>query len=99
MKDLKCLRCDVPMEFLGEEQIQLGKTGWMLGDLPNLFAGAMRVKMFRCPRCGKLELFSGEGDLADCDWQEELPRKNCPECGAEHDAGCTYCPVCGLGVK
>ena len=44
MKDLKCLRCGTSMDFLGEENLQLGKTGWLLGDLPNLFAGALKVK-------------------------------------------------------
>ena len=95
MKDLMCLRCHVRMDDFGEEQIQLGKTGWILGDLPNLFAGAMRVKLFRCPRCGKLELFSGDGDPAYFNQKEEPPRKICPECGAEHDAECSCCPICG----
>ena len=39
-KDLKCLRCGRTMEFLMRENIQLGKTGWILGDLGNLMAGA-----------------------------------------------------------
>ena len=87
-----CLRCDASMDFLGEEQLQLGKTGWLLGDLPNLFAGAMKVRIFRCPKCGKLELFSGDGNFES---QRELRRKICPECAAEHDAGCACCPICG----
>lgn len=31
MKDLNCLRCGGSMSFLGTEQLQLGKTGWLLG--------------------------------------------------------------------
>ena len=96
MKDLKCLRCHTPMEFLGEEQIQLGKTGWLLGDLPNLFAGAMRVHMFRCRRCGKIEFFSGDGTFETTGGQKEVPRKICPACAAELDEDCPCCPICGL---
>ena len=32
-EDLKCLRCGRTKEFLMRENIQLGKTGWLLGDL------------------------------------------------------------------
>ena len=29
------------MRYIKREKLQLGQTGWVLGDLPNLFAGAM----------------------------------------------------------
>ena len=32
----KCGNCGKEMEFLGEEQIQLGQTGLLLGHLSNL---------------------------------------------------------------
>ena len=96
MKRLNCLRCGASMEYLGEENLQLGKTGWLLGDLPNLFAGALRVKFFRCPHCGKLELFSGAMDPSDCVREREVPRKTCPVCTAELDADCPCCPICGF---
>ena len=96
MKKLNCLRCGTPMEYLGEEQLQLGKTGWLLGDLPNLLAGAMKVNFFRCSRCGKLELFSGDMDLTDCGQRQEMPRKVCPICTAEFDEDCPCCPICGF---
>lgn len=88
---VNCLHCNVPMRFLGEQQIQLGKTGWFLGDLSNLLAGALDVKIFACPKCGKLEFFSAE----DSQKQGEEGRKVCPECGAEHDADAECCPICG----
>ena len=96
MKNLNCLRCGTPMQYLGEENLQLGKTGWLLGDLPNLFAGALRVKFFRCSRCGKLELFSGDMDLADCGRERKIPQKVCPICTAELDEDCPCCPICGF---
>ena len=66
-KDLKCLRCGWTMEFLMRENIQLGKTGWILGDLGNLMAGALDVTVLRCPACGVRYDF-------DC--------PKCPACGA-----------------
>ena len=59
MEKLKCLRCDVELEFVMREKLQLGQTGWILGDLPNLLAGALETAIFTCPRCGGLELFRG----------------------------------------
>ena len=91
---IDCLRCKIPMRFLGEQKIQLGKTGWILGDLPNLFAGALDVKIFQCPICGKLEFFSTE-NMAQNQDRPKATRKNCPECGAEHDEDCECCPICG----
>ena len=60
MEKLKCLRCGVEMEFVGREKIQLGQTGWLLGDLGNLIAGALETAIFTCPKCGKLEFFRGD---------------------------------------
>lgn len=96
MKELKCLRCSAEMEFLKEENLQLGKTGWLLGDWPNLIAGAMRVKIFRCRNCGKLEFFSGDEMFETLDEEQESPRKVCPVCSAELDEGCPCCPICGF---
>ena len=43
---LNCLRCGTGMRFIRREKFQLGQTGWVLGDLPNLFAGAMEIEMY-----------------------------------------------------
>lgn len=85
---LCCLRCGARMRFLGRERIQLGQTSWLLGDLPNLIAGAMVAEIFSCPKCGKIELFQAE-DSAD-----ELPQKQCPGCGAVIDFDYGRCPRC-----
>ena len=37
-RTLRCLRCGGTMELLRREFLQLGKTGWVLGDLDNLLA-------------------------------------------------------------
>ena len=81
MEQLKCLRCGVEMEFVGREKIQLGRTGWILGDLPNLVAGALETAIFTCPKCGKLEFF--QGDLFDDEGEEagSIAETRCPSCG------------------
>lgn len=88
MKEMLCSRCETPMQFLAREQIQLGKTGWILGDLPNLFAGALHAEIFICPNCRKLEFYAAEVI------GEELPKKNCPVCGTVHDFDYPQCPKC-----
>ncbi len=90
MRQFNCLRCDTAMRFLGEEDIQLGKTGWLLGDLPNLIAGAMRVAIYICPNCSKLEFYASEDD-AD---ENGLPKRTCPNCGTVHDFDYPKCPKC-----
>ena len=88
MKKLDCLRCGKPMAYIKREKLQLGQTGWVLGDLPNLFAGAMSVDIYTCPGCGKVEFY-----LADA-VEEELPQKQCPNCGKRHDFDYPKCPFC-----
>lgn len=86
--DLLCLRCNQTMNHIRKEKLQLGKTGWFLGDLPNLVAGAMEVDIYSCPHCKKLEFF-----LADAK-EEGLPQKQCPKCGQFHDFDYPKCPFC-----
>lgn len=49
-QNLKCLRCDSAMIYVDTEDFQLGKTSFLLGDLPNLLSGAMRLEIYYCPR-------------------------------------------------
>lgn len=58
-KALNCLRCGTPMVLLKREYLQLGKTGWIAGDLDNLLSGGLDVDILTCPDCGKLEFFRG----------------------------------------
>jgi len=87
-RDMECLRCGEAMRHIKTEKIQLGQTGWILGDIPNLLAGAMEVDIYSCPKCGKLEFF-----LAG-DTEGELPQKQCPKCGKMHDFDYPKCPFC-----
>ena len=45
-KDLLCLRCGTTMRFVMHERLQLGQTGWLLGDLPNLLSGSLAVDIY-----------------------------------------------------
>lgn len=87
-RDLNCLRCGAQMRFLGRDRLQLGQTSWILGDLPNLIAGAMPVDLYGCPNCGKTELYQTEDSC------EDLVQKQCPNCGAVIDFDYGRCPRC-----
>ena len=76
------------MNLVRTEKLQFGQTGWLLGDLPNLLAGAMEVDIYSCSQCKKLEFF-----LAD-ETAEGLPQKQCPNCGMMHDFDYPKCPAC-----
>lgn len=89
-----CLRCGADMRFVGQERSQLGKTGWLLGDLPNLIADALDVSIMACPRCGKLEFFSGDA-AGTAAGDSDLPQRTCPVCGSRHDFDYLKCPLCG----
>ncbi|MBE7026720.1 MAG: hypothetical protein E7410_04060 [Ruminococcaceae bacterium] len=89
MKQLLCLRCGEEMKYGGTRKIQLGETGWVLGDLPNLIAGAMDVCIYSCPKCGKIEFYHTQ------DEQSEIAQSICPTCGKKHDCDYPKCPFCG----
>ena len=87
---MKCLRCGEDMQYLSREKLQLGKTGWVLGDLPNLLSGALDVQILVCPKCRKLEFFLAENETLD----DDTPKKTCPDCGTVHDFDYPKCPKC-----
>ncbi|MBE7020684.1 MAG: hypothetical protein E7411_04530 [Ruminococcaceae bacterium] len=89
MKHLNCLRCNGEMKYSGTRKIQLGETGWVLGDLPNLIAGSMEVDIYSCSRCGKIEFFHTEYD------ESGIAKTQCPKCGKKHDCDYPKCPFCG----
>ncbi len=78
------------MEYGGTRKIQLGETGWILGDLPNLLAGAIEVDIYSCTKCGKIEFFRVREQE-----KSMIAQTKCPECGKEHDCDYVKCPFCG----
>lgn len=87
-----CLRCGTRMNYAFTENIQLGKTSWIFGDWPNLLAGALRVGIYFCPSCGKLE-FVADGSTKDTA-AGDMPQVTCPNCGQSHDFDYPRCPYC-----
>jgi len=78
------------MRYIKREKLQLGQTGWILGDLPNLLSGAMEVDIYSCPQCGKVEFFLAKAEAEE----DALPQKQCPNCGKVHDFDYPKCPFC-----
>ncbi|MBQ2725945.1 MAG: zinc-ribbon domain-containing protein [Clostridia bacterium] len=93
-RELECLRCGSRMRFVRRTRIQLGQTGWFLGDLPNLIAGSMELDVYSCTGCGKVEFFQCE-ESAD-DQEDRIAQIKCPKCGREHDLDDVKCPFCGF---
>lgn len=94
MHELNCLRCGETMRALGQEELQLGKAGLLLGSLPNALAGAIRVSVCECPRCGKLEFFRVP-EAQEAPEASGTPQVICPRCGCRHDFDWPRCPNCG----
>ena len=96
MEKLNCLRCGTPMLFMKRENIQLGKTGWIIGDWGNLLAGALDVLVYSCPNCGKLEFFRGDfGEELPDGEEDRMARITCPACSHEYELDSPKCPYCG----
>lgn len=94
---IRCLRCNGEMIFLMQENLQLGKTGWILGDLPNLLAGGLSVEIYCCKNCGKLEFFRGGINEEDETYDgDRIGKRACPKCASIHDADYPKCPFCGF---
>ena len=92
MKEMTCSHCGDRMRYARCEKLQLGKTGWILGDLPNLLAGALEVDIYLCPGCGKLEFFLAEP--ASIEEEDQIAQITCPQCGRKHDIDYPKCPFC-----
>ena len=88
-KEITCSHCFATMEHLLRDEIQLGKSGWLLGNLPNLISGALAVDVYVCPTCHKLEFFAASEEE-----EEALPQITCPSCGATYDFDYPKCPHC-----
>ena len=54
---IKCLRCDIPLAYLGEREFQNGRHKLMGGDLSHLLEGSTNMHMAYCEKCSKIEFF------------------------------------------
>lgn len=57
VRKIYCPYCNILMRYMGTKRIQLGRTGWIIGDWDNLLSGSLTTSIYECPKCGKLELF------------------------------------------
>ena len=88
----RCANCGGAMRYMGDEKIQLGQVGLVLGHLSNLWHGALYVEIWECPECGKLDFYRGEGPAEE---EGHIAQTVCPSCGTEHDLDDPKCPFCG----
>lgn len=95
MRELKCLRCGGEMELLRREHLQMGKTGWILGDLDNLLSGGLDVDILACSDCGKLEFFRGGWSEVRGGEESAIANIDCPSCGRSYEMDSPKCPFCG----
>ncbi|WFA09042.1 hypothetical protein [Tissierella sp. Yu-01] len=93
-KDIKCLRCGNVMKHIRDDKLQLGQTGWFLGDLSNLLSGALPVEIYLCQECMKLEFFSKKLEF-EVEYPEDPNAQIiCPRCRKLHDKTYDECPFC-----
>ena len=76
------------MNHVGRKKLQMGETGWILGDLPNLLAGAMETDIYTCSQCGSIEFFMPEQN------KDGIGTVKCPSCGHVHECDYPKCPFC-----
>jgi hypothetical protein len=56
-KKIKCLRCDIPLQFVRSIDIHEGTRFGVLGNLAELFVNKASFMLYRCPSCGKVEFY------------------------------------------
>ncbi len=90
-----CGNCGKDMEFEGDQQIQLGQTGFFFGTLSNLVNGALDVEIWECPGCGKIDFYRQGSSETQGD-EGHMAQVICCKCGKKHDLDDPKCPYCGL---
>jgi len=95
----KCPRCGVKMEDYKTHTFRIGGKGgewaFIIGDIAEIEETPLRVGVYICPKCGKMELFANEQTMRillsrrglkkciKCDRKIALASEECPYCGAE----------------
>ena len=60
VKQINCLRCQIPMSFNGNFKFHEGTRMGAMGDLFELFTNRESFDLYFCPKCGKVEFFLPE---------------------------------------
>lgn len=98
MREKTCTACGGEMISIGTFPLQKGRFGLLLGNLSNLFNGALDVGAMCCKSCRRLEFYLAD----DVELPEEddgtvdtIAQVECPFCGVMHDLDDAICPHCG----
>ncbi len=97
-RELKCPFCGSDMFFWLCEKIQLGQESILWGSWGNIMAGAMKVDVYACPNCSKIEFFAAE-NLPEPPSKDDPNLLFCPQCGRPHNLGFNQCPYCDYKYK
>lgn len=60
-KKINCLRCMVPMHYSGNYKFHEGTRLGLFGNLFEAFVNRETFDIYLCPKCGKVEFFSPQG--------------------------------------
>jgi predicted ATP-dependent serine protease len=53
-----CLRCNIALRYAGKKEFHEGLRLGALGDFAELFVGQVRLEMYVCPNCRRVEFFA-----------------------------------------
>lgn len=88
-----CIRCGGTMGHIGQEKLQLGRFGLLVGHWDQLISGALTVDIYCCHDCKKLEFYAIEAP--DENAGGTMAQVPCPGCGQLHELDDPKCPHCG----
>ena len=60
IKEINCLRCNVPLVFAGNFKFHEGTRFGIFGNLFEGFINRESFNLYICPKCGKVEFFAPE---------------------------------------
>lgn len=52
-----CLRCEIPLSYIGEKRFHEGTRWGLIGELGHLFEKSESFHVYACPECGHVEFF------------------------------------------
>lgn len=57
VKNIRCSRCNINLEYKGTKSFHEGTRWWALGELGELFVNKEQYDVYYCPTCGVVEFF------------------------------------------
>lgn len=56
-KKVKCVRCNIEMQYKGTKSFHEGTRWGVMGDIGELFVNKEKYDIYVCPNCGVVEFF------------------------------------------